>query len=89
MPQSIAIVQYSGTGEEEGWDAVLLHTFLLAQCTYQKGLLPIAMDTGFIGKHGRHGTFLNHEFQEWVLVGEDGARVPTLYHIYHGQPGVL
>ena len=83
------MVQCGGTSEKEGWDAVHLCKFLSAQCAYQERLLSITADTGSIGKHGRHDTFLNDEFQECILAGEDSTGVSTIYFIHHGQPRIL
>ena len=82
-PQPIAMVQCCGTGEKERWDAMVLCRFPQAQCTYQEGFLSTAVDTGSIGEHGRHCKFLHHGFQEWVLAGQSGARVPAVYHFHH------
>ena len=51
---------------------------------HQETLLSAATDTGGTGEYGRHCPFLNDGLQEWVLVGEDGTRVPTVYHFYSG-----
>ena len=84
MPQPITMVQCCGTGEEERWDAMLLCRFMLAQHTYQEEFLSIAMDTGDTREHGRCCAFLYDGFQEWVLAGQNGARVPAVYHLHSG-----
>ena len=59
VQKPVPVVQHGGIGSEKGWNSVLLHRFLQAQCAYQKVLIPAAMDTGSAGKHGGHHTFLN------------------------------
>ena len=72
------MVQCSGTVEEEGWDAALLHGLLQAQHMNQERLLSTAAGTGGIGEYSRHCPFLSDGFQDWVLAGEDGAGVLPL-----------
>ena len=59
-PQPVPMVQHSGIGSEKGWNSALLCRFPQAQCMYQKGLIPTAVDTGSIGEHGRCRAFLNN-----------------------------
>ena len=47
------------------------------------------MDPGSIGEYGGCHAFLHDEFQKWILAGQNGAGVPTIYHFHHGKPGVL
>ena len=47
--QPITMVQCSGTGEEEGWDAALLRVLLQAQGVHQEGLLSAANNRGGTG----------------------------------------
>ena len=59
-PQPVSVVQCGSIGSEKGWNSALLHRFPQAQCVYQKGLIPAAVDTGSAGEHGGCHTFLNN-----------------------------
>ena len=69
ISEPITVVQCCSAGEEEGWDAALLHQLLQAQHLHQERLLSAAIDTGVIGEYGRGHPFLNNGLQEWVLEG--------------------
>ena len=89
MPKPVPMVQHGGARVEKGWITVLLCRLLQAQCTYQEGLVSLAMNSGSIEKYGRHHTFFHDGFQEQILASKNGARVPAVHSFYCGKLGVL
>ena len=63
----IPMVQYSCFGLEEGWYSVLLSGLQVPQCAYEEGLIPFALHSGGLGKHGGVSTFLVNGFQVGLL----------------------
>ena len=56
---------------------------------HAKGLISFAADPVGIGKYGGHHTFLHDGFQKWILAGQNGTGVQTVYCFHRGKPGVL
>ena len=88
-PQPVPMVQCSGASVGKGWITVLLCRLLQAQCTYQEGLISLAMNSGSAGEYGECHAFFHDGFQEQILACENGTRVPAVYSFYCGKLGVL
>ena len=65
------MVQRGSPGPEERWYSALLRGLQAPQCTYEEGLVPFALHSGGIGKHGGVGTFLINGFQVGLLANQD------------------
>ena len=54
---------------------------------HKKGLIPLVLNPGGIGKHGGHHTFFHNGFQKQILASQNGAGVPAIYCFHCGKPG--
>ena len=63
-------------------DGTLLHGLQVPQCTYKEGLIPFALHSGDLGKHGAVSTFLINGFQVRLLANQDGPGITTIHGLY-------
>ena len=51
---------------------MLLHQFLMPECLYEEGFLPLAKNTGGIGEPSRHLSLFLPGSEIWILADKDG-----------------
>ena len=56
---------------------------------YEERLVPLASDSGGLGKYGGVGTFLVNGLQIRLLADQNGPRITTVHGLHGGEPWVL
>ena len=68
---------------------MILYRLLPPECTYKKGLLPPAKNSGGVGESGRCWTFFMPRPQIRVLANKNGGGIKAIYHLHSRQFGVF
>ena len=88
MPQPESMMQHCCVGDKEGWDLMLLHQLLPAQCTHEEGFISTFIDPGGDWEPHRSGSLLSqHEVR--FLSGQDGWGIKAVYGFHHWKPWIL
>ena len=63
---------------------MLFHRFLMPECPYEEGFLPLAKNTGGIGEPSRHRSLFLPGSEIQILAGKDGRGIKTVHCLHCG-----
>ena len=61
---------------------MLLHQFLMPECPYKEGFLPITQNTRGTGEPSRHQSLFLPGFEIWILADKDGQSVEAVHCLH-------
>ena len=63
---------------------MLLHQFLMPECPYKEGFLPLAQNTGGVREPSKCRSLFLPGSEIWILADKDGQGIETVHCIHHG-----
>ena len=70
--KSKSLVQCCHASKEERWWLTFLHQFLMLECSYEEGFLPITLNTRGAREHSRCQPLFLPGSEIWILADQDG-----------------